>query len=81
MEIVKEVQAMIGLIALLLVVWVMFKVLKFGMRAAWSGVKILFTIFVVPVAVLGFLSVGVIGVIILLVALGSIASRLMHRAL
>lgn len=62
-------------------IYLMIRVFMFGLRATWSIIKILCSVFLIPIVVLGFLAVGFIGVIILLVVMGGIGATLMRRPL
>ncbi len=60
-------------------IYLMIKVFMFGLHATWSLIKILFSVFMIPIIILGFLAVGFIGVIILLIVIGGIGLRLLSR--
>ena len=72
---------MITCIVFLGMIYLMIRVFMFGLRATWSIVKILFSVFMIPVVVLGFLAVGVIGVIILLAVIGGFGAILLKRSM
>lgn len=72
---------MITCLVFLGMIYLMIRVFIFGLHATWSLVKILCSVFLIPIVVLGFLAVGLIGVIILLVVIGGIGATLMRRPL
>ncbi len=72
---------MITCLVFLGTIYLMIRVFMFGLHATWSVVKILFSVFLIPIVILGFLAVGLIGVIILLVVIGGIGVTLMRRPL
>ncbi len=72
---------MITCLVFLGMIYLMIRVFMFGLRATWSIVKILFSVLLIPIVVLGFLAVGLVGVVILLAVIGGIGVTLMRRPL
>ena len=70
---------MIAIVAFIFTVWLMIKVFKFGVRAAWGGIRLLCSLILIPIAVVGIFGIGLIGLIVLVLVVGGIvASAFRH---
>ncbi len=72
---------MITCIVFLGMIYLMIRVFLFGLHATWSILRILISVFLIPIVVLGFLAVGFIGVIVLLAVIGGIGLALTRNPL
>ena len=70
---------MITFLVVCAAIWLMFRVFRFGVKAAWSVAKILFALVLIPVAAIGILSVGLIGLIIIVAVVGGIVGSAFRR--
>ena len=71
---------MLAFIAFVAIVWLMITIFRIGLRAAWGGVKILCAVAVIPIIVLGLLTVGLIGVFVILAVLGYITATIIRQS-
>ena len=60
-------------------IWLMIKVCSFGVRAAWSGFKLLCALVLIPIVAIGILSAGLIGFIIIVAIVGGIVGSAFKR--